>query len=94
MCLHANEQQHNYQAGDFGDLLASLKATHSNLQSLTGGLADASEGNHVENMVKKIFDAIDMDGRCVPWAFFFLFVFLLVLLKGNACVLTLTPIMG
>jgi len=52
------------QAGDFGDLLASLKATHSNLQSLTGGLADASEGNHVENMVKKIFDAIDMDGRC------------------------------
>ena len=50
------------ESEDFGDLLAQLKATHSNLQSLTGGLADASEGNNVENMVKKIFDAIDMDG--------------------------------
>lgn len=47
------------------DLLASLKAKHSNLQSLTGGLADASEGGNIENMVKKIFDAIDMDGSGV-----------------------------
>jgi hypothetical protein len=45
--------------------LASLKAKHSNLQSLTGGLADASEGGNIENMVKKIFDAIDMDGSGV-----------------------------
>lgn len=50
---------------DFMDLLASLKAKHSNLQSLTGGLADASEGGNIENMVKKIFDAIDMDGSGV-----------------------------
>jgi hypothetical protein len=62
-----------WQAGDFGDLLASLKASHSNLQALTGGLADASEGNHVENMVKKIFDAIDMDGRCGATCFVFFF---------------------
>jgi len=71
--LHGHEAGGNWkhrelfemEAEDFGDLLASLKATHSNLQSLTGGLADASEGNNIENMVKKIFDAIDMDGSGV-----------------------------
>lgn len=60
-----NRELFEMEAEDFGDLLAGLKATHSNLQSLTGGLADASEGNNIENMVKKIFDGIDMDGSGV-----------------------------
>jgi len=60
-----NRELFEIEAEDFMDLLASLKAKHSNLQSLTGGLADASEGSNIENMVKKIFDAIDMDGSGV-----------------------------
>lgn len=60
-----NRELFEIEAEDFGDLLASLKAKHSNLQSLTGGLADASDGSNIEHMVKKIFDAIDMDGSGV-----------------------------
>ena len=67
-----NRELFEISAEDFGDLLASLKASHSNLQSLTGGIADAGAGGGaegggggVELPVRKIFDAIDMDGSGV-----------------------------
>uniref|UniRef100_A0A7S2RC50 Uncharacterized protein n=1 Tax=Rhizochromulina marina TaxID=1034831 RepID=A0A7S2RC50_9STRA len=60
-----NRELFEIDSKDFGDLLAAIKATHSNLTSLTGGLVDASGTGSIGTMVRNIFDAVDMDGSGV-----------------------------
>ena len=46
------------EAGDFGDLLAELKATHTGLGSLLGGVQSVGDN---ATMIRGVFEAVDTD---------------------------------
>mmetsp|Transcript_43398 Transcript_43398/g.80320 ORF Transcript_43398/g.80320 Transcript_43398/m.80320 type:complete len:589 (+) Transcript_43398:1238-3004(+) len=63
------------EAEDFGDILAELKATHTSLRALLGGVNNSADtdgngeggggggnGGGTSSMIRSVFDAVDTDG--------------------------------
>ena len=50
------------ESDDFGDILAELKATHTSLRALLGGVGASSSSSSSASMIRSVFDAVDSDG--------------------------------